>query len=67
MDFSRGSPIVSWIGEGREPYVFAHQPDNLDSPDLARQLHQAVRAQLPQLKPLPDPPEIDEPEQTSMF
>ena len=59
--------IVSWIGEGREPYVFAHQPDNLDSPDLARQLHQAVRAQLPQLKPLPDPPEIDEPEQTSMF
>jgi uncharacterized protein YecE (DUF72 family) len=47
--------LVEWIAEGRLPYVFVHQPENVDSPELARRLHDAVREQLPDLEPLPDP------------
>jgi uncharacterized protein YecE (DUF72 family) len=47
--------VIAWIGEGREPYVFAHQPENLDSPGLARAFHEAVAARLPTLAPLPEP------------
>lgn len=59
--------VVAWIDEGREPYLFVHQPENLDSPDLARRLHEAVRGQVDGLAALPDPHVIAEPEQTSMF
>lgn len=59
--------VTRWINEGREPYVFVHQPENLDSPDLARRLHEAVRNELPAITPLPDPVDVAEPEQTSMF
>lgn len=48
--------VVMWIREGRTPYVFAHQPDNLDSPGLARAFHDAVSARVPTLEPLPEPP-----------
>ena len=54
--------IVAWLDEGRTPYVFVHQPENLESPGLARALHEAVAAKLPALAPLPTPPG-----QTSMF
>ena len=54
--------IVEWLTEGRMPYVFVHQPENLESPGLARALHEAVAAELPALTPLPTPPG-----QTSMF
>lgn len=54
--------LVNWIVDGREPYLFVHQPENLDSPGLARALHEAVTAELPDLSPLPDPAG-----QTSMF
>ena len=47
--------IVGWITEGREPYVFAHQPENLESPALARMLHAAAAEQLVGLTPLPTP------------
>lgn len=47
--------LVRWLTEGREPYVFVHQPENHDSPTLARWLHAEVRATVPSLVPLPEP------------
>lgn len=48
--------LVDWLDEGRTPYVFVHQPENLESPGLARALHDAVAARVPTLAPLPAPP-----------
>jgi len=59
--------MVDWINEGREPYLFVHQPENLDSPGLARRVHEALRTELPTVRPLAAAPVIEEPEQTSMF
>ena len=47
--------VVEWLAEGKRPYVFAHQPENLESPDLARRFHDAVAAHVPDLSPLPEP------------
>ena len=46
---------AEWLREGREPYVFVHQPENLDSPALAREFHARVAALVPGLAPLPTP------------
>ncbi|MGB3733546.1 MAG: DUF72 domain-containing protein [Ilumatobacter sp.] len=54
--------VVTWLDEGRVPYVFVHQPENLDSPGLARAFHDAVADEVPDLEPLPDPAG-----QTTMF
>ncbi len=59
--------LMTWLNEGREPYVFVHQPENLDSPGLARALHAAVLMQMGDLEPLPEAPDVQEPEQTSIF
>lgn len=59
--------VVDWIAEGRQPYVFAHQPENLDSPQLARRFYERVRSEVDGLAPLPEPLEVHGPEQTSMF
>ncbi len=47
--------LVGWISEGREPYVFVHQPENLESPALARMLHAEVAARVDGLATLPTP------------
>ena len=49
------SPVVGWLAEGRSPYVFVHQPENLDSPSLARRFHAAVAAVVAALGPLRTP------------
>lgn len=59
--------MIRWIDEGREPYLFVHQPENLDSPGLARAVHAALRMQRPDVADLPTAPEVDEPEQAAMF
>jgi uncharacterized protein YecE (DUF72 family) len=46
---------VGWLREGRAPTVFIHTPDNADAPALARRFHDAVRARVPELEPLPEP------------
>lgn len=46
---------VEWLREGRSPTVFLHTPDNASARDLARRFHDAVRAHIPELVPLPDP------------
>lgn len=35
--------LIQWIGEGREPYFFAHCPNDFHSPPLARRLHEGLR------------------------
>ncbi|MFI5906954.1 DUF72 domain-containing protein [Dactylosporangium sp. NPDC051541] len=47
---------VTWLREGRSPTFFIHTPDNADAPRLARDFHTAVRAEVPALPPLPEPP-----------
>ena len=47
--------IVDWLAEGRRPYLFVHQPENLVSPELARRVHGVVAEQVPELAPLPTP------------
>jgi uncharacterized protein YecE (DUF72 family) len=47
--------LAAWIIEGREPYVFVHQPENLESPALARLIHAEVAAVVDGLAPLPTP------------
>lgn len=47
--------LVEWLEQGCTPYVFVHQPENLESPGLARALHAAVAARIPGLVSLPDP------------
>jgi uncharacterized protein YecE (DUF72 family) len=47
--------VVEWLREGRSPTMFIHTPDDADAPMLARQFHEAVRARLPEVEPLPEP------------
>ena len=47
--------LVVWLDEGREPHVFVHQPENLESPALAREFHAHVSAHVPELAALPTP------------
>ena len=46
---------VAWLAEGRRPYVFVHQPENLHSPALARRFHAAVAHDVPDVAPLAEP------------
>lgn len=48
--------FAAWINEGREPWFFAHMPDDRDAPALARAFHAQLRqriASLPALAPWP--------------
>ncbi len=36
--------VAAWLAEGKEPFVFVHQPENLESPALARAFHAEVSA-----------------------
>jgi uncharacterized protein YecE (DUF72 family) len=47
--------VVDWLAEGRTPYLFVHQPDNRESPALARAIHAEIAALRPDLAPLPTP------------
>jgi uncharacterized protein YecE (DUF72 family) len=47
--------VAGWVTDGLEPYTFVHQPENLDSPALARAFHAAVSERVRGLGPLPTP------------
>jgi uncharacterized protein YecE (DUF72 family) len=47
--------VADWIAQGREPYLFVHQPENLESPRLARMFHAEVAAAVGDLAPLSTP------------
>ncbi len=59
--------VVDWITDGRRPYVFAHQPENRDSPALARWFHERINTRVPGLVPLPQPTSIGDGDQPSLF
>ena len=61
--------VARWIGEGREPYVFIHAPDETDAPEIARRFHGvlAERAKVGEMPPWPGENEPPPPEQLSMF
>ena len=42
-----------WLNEGREPYFFAHTPNNRQAPRLARRVHEGLRARCPAVGILP--------------
>ncbi len=46
--------IANWIGEGYQPWIFVHAPDDAYAPGLARLLHDFIRLHLPALPPLPE-------------
>jgi len=46
--------VARWIGEGRTPWFFAHHPDDLHAPAVARLFHQLLRERSPQV-PVPAP------------
>jgi uncharacterized protein YecE (DUF72 family) len=50
---------AGWLREGRSPTFFIHTPDNASAPALARRFHDAVRARVPELEPLPQPIPIE--------
>lgn len=50
------SSIAEWLAEGRTPYLMVHQPENLDSPAIARRVHAALTEQIGGIQPLPLPP-----------
>ncbi len=51
------TPLVAqWIGEGRQPYIFTHTPDEVFAPQFARRFHDDLlrhSRQLPALPPWP--------------
>ncbi len=47
--------LAAWIAEGHQPFLFVHQPENLQSPALARMVHAEVAATIDGLQPLPTP------------
>lgn len=59
--------LLAWLDEGREPYLFVHQPENVDSPGLARRIHERMRRARPTIAALADPVPVDEGAQGSLF
>lgn len=59
--------LATWLDEGRTPTFFVHTPDNRDTPALARAVHDRVRALVPDLDPLHDPPPLQPVEQATLF
>ncbi|MDI1462911.1 DUF72 domain-containing protein [Catellatospora sp. KI3] len=59
--------VAGWLREGRRPTVFIHTPDNADAPRLCRRFHDEVRAEVPELAPLPEPLPVERAEQPTLF
>jgi uncharacterized protein YecE (DUF72 family) len=45
--------IAGWLAAGKQPYIFTHAPDDRYAPQVARQLHAAVRERYPALPAQP--------------
>jgi uncharacterized protein YecE (DUF72 family) len=70
-ELTEWAPVVAaWIAEGLEPYIFTHAPADKFAPVLARLFHTALRAEAPDVPPLPDWPgehATDAPRQRDLF
>jgi uncharacterized protein YecE (DUF72 family) len=45
--------LARWIGEGLQPWIFTHAPDDTFAPQLVRSLHERLQQRIPSLPPLP--------------
>ncbi len=45
--------LALWLSEGREPYFFAHTPNNRQAPHLAQRLHEWLQVRCPTVGTLP--------------
>lgn len=60
--------LKRWFDEGlHEVYFFTHEPDNLNAPDLAKYLHNAVKSQFDAILRGPTFIEEEPPKQISLF
>ncbi len=60
--------LKKWFEEGlHEVYFFTHEPDNLNAPDLAKYLHDAVNSQFEAILRGPHFIEEEPPKQISLF
>jgi len=59
--------VARWVGEGLEPYVFCHAPDDALAPRFCERLHAAVRERLPATPDLPEWPGRAAPRQRALF
>lgn len=59
--------IAAWIGEGRQPYVFCHAPDDTLAPVFAERIHAAISERVAGLPDLPAWPGREAPKQQSLF
>lgn len=48
--------IAGWIAEGCHPWIFVHAPGEIWAPEMARELHEMIRAHHPAVPPLPQWP-----------
>jgi uncharacterized protein YecE (DUF72 family) len=60
-------PIVAgWIGQGLQPFVFTHTPNDQFAPELARDFHNALAKAIEQLEPQNGWP-FEQPKQQNLF
>ncbi|MGF1528379.1 MAG: DUF72 domain-containing protein [Candidatus Competibacterales bacterium] len=61
--------LQAWLDEGRQPYFFAHTPNNHLAPQLARRVHQHLQTLRPTVGELPPwPGEVHQmPRQAQLF
>ncbi len=50
--------LAGWVADGRQPYLFVHQPENRESPAIARRIHAELSKAVGDLQPLPTPSPI---------
>ncbi len=59
--------LVGWLEGGVSPYLFAHTPDDRFAPEMAKRLHESLRAEWPSLPELPKWPGRSEAKQLRLF
>lgn len=65
--------LARWIDQGREPFFFAHHPDDVFAPELGRRMQTRLHALRPMVVPAPPrwpcerEPRVPEPEQLGLF
>lgn len=61
------STLAGWIGQGMQPYLFCHSPNDTFAPEFCEDLHAALQQRLPGLPDFPPWPGREAPKQRSLF
>ncbi len=58
--YQEWAPIIAgWIAEGREPFVFAHTPDDTFAPQMAHRFHAEIAKHISDLPALPSLEQVE--------